>query len=605
MKQIMVRYSHNKPLAVQLDEITREYNKGTWTGLLFHLYSAFPREKELVLLCKEIREMFPSCEAAGTMSAGEIMEGRLMEEGILISALLFETSAIQVFRLDGVKGNEIQIGREVCRILDGVSDIAGAELMFPGTSMNTQYMYEEISKCRPSIRIFGGYPGGHKLNSPEHFIFNADDVMYDSLLLIAYIGKDLHIDVDKTVGWEALGLPFKVTRAAGNHLIELDGRPAAEVYEKFLQIDRKVHNNAEESFEFPLLGRQNGDDRLRSTVHIEEDGSVFLHGFVTVGMDIYLSYGNPSNIVEKANERLEALRHFKPQAILLYSCVVRKTFWEDFVDMEMVPFQKIAPSAGFHTWGEIMRVHETGELAEHNITLLSIAMREGEAPAQKLPKIRVDDSVLKGQASLLKRLTKLVYATMEELQKTHNRLEELNHRLTVMAETDYLTGLYNRGKTEERIRDALKETEGTNEPVSLIMIDIDHFKTINDTFGHQAGDQALVNLGISLKASIDGMAGACAGRWGGEEFFLLLPGTDGETALSAAEKLRKDIENLYQPKIGTMTISLGVITVSGKTDHHMVFRKVDDALYRAKENGRNRIVVAQIKDSSESRSWDI
>ena len=72
-------------------------------------------------------------------------------------------------------------------------------------------------------------------------------------------------------------------------------------------------------------------------------------------------------IVEKANERLETLRRFKPQAILLYSCVVRKTFWEDFVDMEMIPFQKIAPSAGFHTWGEIMRVPETGELAEEGL----------------------------------------------------------------------------------------------------------------------------------------------------------------------------------------------------------------------------------------------
>lgn len=594
MKQIMIRYSDNKPLDVQMEEISREYNKGTWTGLLFHLYSAFPKEKELVLLCKEIRKLFPSCEIAGTMSAGEIMEGRLMEDGTLISALLFETSAIQVFRLDGVKGNEIQIGREVCRILDGVSNIAGAELMFPGTSMNTQFMYEEISKCRPEIHIFGGYPGGHKLNSPEHFIFNDDEVMYDSLLLIAYIGKDLHINVEKTVGWEALGFPFKVTKAAGNHLIELNGRPAAEVYEKFLQIDRKVHNNAEESFEFPLLGRQNGDDRLRSTVHIEEDGSVFLHGFVTNGMDIYLSYGNPSNIVEKANERLETLRRFKPQAILLYSCVVRKTFWEDFVDMEMIPFQKIAPSAGFHTWGEIMRVPETGELAEHNITLLSIAMREGAAPAQDLPVIRVDDSVLKGQASLLKRLTKLVYATMEELQKAHSQLEELNSRLTVMAETDYLTGLYNRGKIEERIRNALAETETTNRPVSLIMIDIDHFKTINDTFGHQAGDHALVDLGISLRSGIEGMAGACAGRWGGEEFFLLLPDTDSKTAVSFAEKLREDTENRRQPIIGRMTISLGVITVSGKTDHHMVFRKVDNALYRAKENGRNRTMTAQL-----------
>ena len=75
----------------------------------------------------------------------------------------------------------------MCRILDGLNDVAGAELMFPGTSMNTQFMYEEISKCSPGISIFGGYPGGHKLNSPEHFIFNDDEVMYDSLLLIAYI----------------------------------------------------------------------------------------------------------------------------------------------------------------------------------------------------------------------------------------------------------------------------------------------------------------------------------------------------------------------------------------------------------------------------------
>ncbi len=593
MKHLMLRYNQTLPMAEQLEEILAESRRLSCSALLFHLYSAVPDEEMLVSLCREIREICPGAEVVGTMSAGEILEGRLMPDGILISALLFEESTVQIHRIDRIKGNETKTGLQVRQIIDNIDYVAGVELIFPGTSVNTQFMYEEISRCKPGVEIFGGYPGGHQLNSPEHFIFNADEVMYDSLLLVAYVGKNLHINVDKTVGWEALGLPFKVTRAEGNHLIEIDGRPSAEVYEKFLQIDRKVHNNAEESFEFPLLARQNGDDRLRSTVHIEEDGSVYLHGFVTEGMDIHLSYGNPSNIVEKANERLEALRHFKPQAVLLYSCVVRKTFWEDFVDMEMIPFQKIAPSAGFHTWGEIMRVQKTGELAEHNITLLSIGMREGEPPAEELPEIRVDDSVLKGQASLLKRLTKLVYATMEELQKAHSQMEELNRRLRVMAETDYLTGLSNRGKTEQLISDALDGTEKTGKPLSLLMVDVDHFKQINDTYGHQAGDYALMALGNQLNACVKKRPGAGAGRWGGEEFFLVLPGTGAAEALEIAEAFRKETEDQRIPTIGRMTVSIGIITVAGKTDRREVFRRVDDALYQAKKEGRNRVRVSE------------
>ncbi len=594
MKHLMFGYDQKRPLEEQLKETMDTFRALSCRSLIFHLYSAFSDEESLVSLCRQIRDLCPEAAVVGTMSAGEILEGRLMPDGILISALLFEESVVQVFRLNGIKGREVEVGLQVRQLIDSVENAVGAELMFPGTSVNTRIMYEEISRCRPGVEIFGGYPGGHQLNSPEHYVFNAEGTMYDSLLLIVYAGENLHINVDKTVGWEALGLPFKVTKADGNHLIELDGRPSAEVYEKFLQIDRKVHNNAEESFEFPLLARQNGDDRLRSTVHIEEDGSVYLHGFVTEGMDIHLSYGNPSNIVEKANIRLEALRHFRPQAILLYSCVVRKTFWEDFVDMEMVPFQKIAPSAGFHTWGEIMRVHDTGELAEHNITLLSIGMREGEPPAEELPEIRVDDSVLKGQASLLKRLTKLVYATMEELQKAHNQMQELNRRLTVMAETDYLTGLYNRGKTEQIITEALDGTEKTGSPLSLIMVDIDHFKQINDTYGHHVGDCALMNLGNDMNACVKGRKGAAAGRWGGEEFFIVLPDTGAEEALKIAEDFRQQTERERIPSVGRMTVSLGVITVAGKTDRRDVFRRVDDALYRAKKEGRNRVCVSAV-----------
>ena len=481
-----------------------------------------------------------------------------------------------------VRGREAEVGVEVRAYLDAIPELKGAELLFPGTETDTQQMFAEISRCRGDIAIFGGYPGGHKLNTQEHFIFDADGAMYDAMLVITYAGKDLHLDVDKSIGWNTLGMPFKVTKAEGKHLIELDGRPAAEVYEKFIQIDRKKHNNAEDAFEFPLLARDAGEDRLRSTVHIEEDGSVWLHGFVTEGMDIHLTYGDPTHIVETVNQRLDALRRFKPQAVLLYSCVVRKTFWEDFVDMEMEPFGRMCPTCGFHTWGEVMRNMKTGVLGENNITMLSIGMREGEPSAEDLPELRINDTVLQGQASVLKRLTRLVYATMDELQKAQGQLK-------YMAERDALTGIYNRGKTEALINEAL---EAPGRPVSLVMADIDYFKAVNDTYGHDVGDAVLRDIAALFTRAIEGREGALAGRWGGEEFFVVLPGMAEDEAMDFAERLRITVSAHDLAGAGHLTISQGVVTARGGEDRKWVYKQVDDALYRAKEMGRDRVVGA-------------
>ena len=585
MKQMLVEIDRNAPAAGQLTDIIEEYRTGNYKNILFHIFSGVADEEGLVQLAQEIGKLFETKLVVGTMSAGEIKDGRMIEQGVLVSAILFERSDVSILRMDGVKGNETAIGKRVREFLDAVPDLKAAELLFPGTEMDTEHMYAEISLCRGDIDIFGGYPGGHKLNSPEHFIFDGTGAMYNTMLVVTYAGKDLHFDMDKSIGWIALGMPFKVTKAEGKHLIELDGKPAAEVYEKFLQIDRKKHNNAEEAFEFPLMAVQNGEERLRSVVHIEEDGSFWLHGFVKEGMHIHLTYGDPTNIVGIVNERLEAMRKFKPQVIFLYSCVVRKTFWEDFVDMEMKPFAKLCSTCGFHTWGEILRNSRTGELDENNITMLSIGMREGDAPAKDLPQVRVDDTVLQGQASVLRRLTRLVSTTMEELQKAHNRL-------TYLAERDAMTGLYNRGKMEQLIEKALQRG-GT---ASLVMIDLDFFKRVNDRNGHDIGDTVLRETAGIFQESIRDCPDAQIGRWGGEEFFILLPQVDEENAAAFAENLRRAVDAHGFTTVGHLTISQGVITVHDYKDQKQVYIHVDDALYRAKKAGRNRVEQAPSLD---------
>ena len=594
MKQILTQLTGSRPVAVEMAGVIREYGSGAYKNLLLHVFSGESGHDKLVSVCRELSACCGTELVVGTMSAGEILNGRLMEQGILVSALLFCETDVRILRFDGVRGREAETGRTICRTLDDIPLLKGAELLLPGTEVDTMPLFLEIEKCRRDIRIFGGFAGGHALNAPEHFIFDAGGVMNNSMLVVTFAGESLHIDAAKSIGWEPLGMPFHVTRADGRHLVELDGRPAAEIYEKYLQIDRSKHNNAEDAFEFPMLAMSGGDARLRSISRIGEDGSMDLHGFVTEGMEMQLSYGDPTAIVEAVNRRLDALRRFRPEAILLYSCVVRKTFWESFVDMEMIPFAEIAPAGGFHTWGEILREAHTGELVEHNITLLSIGMREGDAPGGELPSVRIDDTVLRGQASLLKRLTRLVYTTMDELQKVHSSLSLLNQKLTVMAERDALTGLYNRGRIEDMINAALEQSAADGREVSLIMADLDHFKRVNDTFGHNAGDDVLRRVAEIMRSVTADRAGACVGRWGGEEFFILLPDTGEADAMATATRLKDAVAAYLFPDVHRLTVSLGVITVRGARDKRDVYTSVDDALYAAKVAGRNRVVQAPV-----------
>lgn len=154
---------------------------------------------------------------------------------------------------------------------------------------------------------------------------------------------------------------------------------------------------------------------------------------------------------------------------------------------------------------------------------------------------------------------------------------------------DGLTGLYNHACCFQRLEAELERFERYGTPVSLMMIDIDDFKTINDTFGHPEGDRVLADLGAALdKHTRD--ADICC-RYGGEEFAVILPSTGAQEAAALAERLRAGIEQC-RPGQRLVTVSIGVATCSADARSATeVVMKADAALYRAKEGGKNRVVV--------------
>ncbi|KNZ40319.1 sensor domain-containing diguanylate cyclase [Acetobacterium bakii] len=178
---------------------------------------------------------------------------------------------------------------------------------------------------------------------------------------------------------------------------------------------------------------------------------------------------------------------------------------------------------------------------------------------------------------------------MELLAVSRDITEKVKMRREIkkLSETDKLTQLYNRVKLDAELEHQLKRTKNSTAVFGLIMIDIDNFKQINDSFGHLAGDAVLVELAELFKTSI--RPADIVGRWGGEEFMVILPDTDEKVAVELAETIRKEVSENRFPKQEGITISLGVSVFSDDASVDTIIFRADQALYRAKNNGRNQV----------------
>lgn len=179
------------------------------------------------------------------------------------------------------------------------------------------------------------------------------------------------------------------------------------------------------------------------------------------------------------------------------------------------------------------------------------------------------------------------------VEASHRRAFAFELALHHDARTDSLTSLNNRRAMQERGRVELKRATRTKTPVSVILCDLDHFKNINDRYGHEAGDSALCHVAAVLRDAL--RETDALGRWGGEEFIVLLPATAAPGAFEVAERMRIAIETTNFAGVdGGTTISLGVATSQSLEDPGMewdlLMKEADQRLYRAKHEGRNRTV---------------
>lgn len=213
-------------------------------------------------------------------------------------------------------------------------------------------------------------------------------------------------------------------------------------------------------------------------------------------------------------------------------------------------------------------------------------------------KLRAQQRILELQRAANEELEARVRERTHALEQAKQELEKLNGELAALSVTDALTQLANRRHFDTVIAEEASRSKRTQMPLSLVLLDIDHFKHINDTYGHPFGDECLRQVSQVIRCYAQ-RAGDLAARYGGEEFALVLPVTDIEQASVLAEQIRSAIEALqlaYQGKPVPVTASLGVSTLAfGLQDTPaQLIEAADSALYRAKRNGRNQIATESL-----------
>ena len=174
------------------------------------------------------------------------------------------------------------------------------------------------------------------------------------------------------------------------------------------------------------------------------------------------------------------------------------------------------------------------------------------------------------------------------------RVKELQDRLRSMSRTDALTGLANRRHLQEHLLGASASTERHNMVLGLLMIDVDHFKSVNDTYGHDSGD-------VVLRVVAERVSAGCrvedfVGRWGGEEFLVIAPLTDAEGLSMLGDRIRETIARgeVELPTGDRLTVTASIGGAAGRGDPDSLLRAADAALYEAKDAGRNRVVVTDL-----------
>ena len=592
MRQFQFPYENEDKFVNSLRKIKQWCNSSVTSSVLFQIYTYTLNRPKVETVCAIIEKEMPDSYIIGCSTSGNILFGDYCFSEVVVVCTVFEyfTTKLKLLQFPINPENANEVANSLIREVEVTPWCKCVMCYTTMRGISTSDFCDELKNLPDHIQFFGGGAMNIDMNSNYAFVFSSVGTVSDHSIVFALMGgEDFNVESTYLTGWKPLGRNLLVTKAKGPVLYELEGKPAYETYYKYLNIKNDEHF-FKNTLEFPFFYEHNGINILRAPTAAMEDGSLIMTADMEENVKARIAYGDPWTILKNVDEEALKLKDFIPEALFVFSCAARKTFWgEEEAGKETKPFQSLAPTSGFYTSGEFLRTN--GNVNQHNVTLVIAAMREGKRNLDKIPEAELNEQEFSGSVSMINRLATFIQAATEEL-------EEANEQLRLAAIIDGLTQVYNRREIQRRIIEEVDEANKAYNSGSagkencLIMMDIDDFKHVNDAYGHQKGDEVLQKLAEMMKTiATQNVPGSSVGRWGGEEFMILLPDTGVKKASVIAELLRVNFQTIDFGEAPSQTISVGVTQMISNEDPDTYCMRVDTALYQGKRNGKNQVVI--------------
>jgi len=532
-------------------------------NILVQIFSGVVDEKRSLDLSSSIKKLLPNANIIGTTTSGEICSGKVYAKTVTISFTVFENTVVRSnfyslddsFKLEDVENDLIR------------DDTKALIIFSDGLKSDAEKLLKDIYTFKQKIVIAGGRAGDNN-EFKKTYIFDEKNYSEDGCVIATLSSQELIVNNDYILNWTPIGKDMTVTKAENNILYELDGMPILDVYRKYLG-DDVIQNLPASAMEFPLIVKKDSIYVARDPIVKMEDDSLMFAGNFEEGDNVRFSFGNIEDISGDVGGYFTEFSKFPAESIFVYSCSARKALMGGKLNDELNMLESLASTAGFCTYGEYFHTSNIVELL--NVTTTFLALSESPTVQKRVLKESKSNDV----DVVKKALTHLVKVTTQELEhiSTH----------------DSLTAIYNRVEYLKRVSLKIKGAQRYKESFGLILIDIDHFKLVNDNYGHSAGDDVLKKLAEIFVYNV--REDDLVARWGGEEFIIIVNYATVRVLEKLAKKLQTKIAESDFSPIPRLTVSFGLsVYIDGDTEETL-FKRVDNALYTAKQGGRNRYIV--------------
>lgn len=393
----------------------------------------------------------PKSVVIGTCAEGQILNGSILTEGTGVLISCFDSTILVPLKAKVRAGREAEAGRELSASLASCRELKAALLLAPLLNIDASAFLSGLRETEASLPLFGG--GGGREPSGTSSIFLNGEVLSQSVACVALCGEELQLKIENLFEWKPLGPEISLDLVEGGRIKRIDGLPAFDFYRKRLSVTRE-----EDIFllEFPLLIERGKALLARNPVTVEPRGEVRIGADAFSGEKARLGYLDINALSVRIAAAEDSLSAFCPEAIFLYSCVCRHFTLQDENEMEILPFQALAPTAGVFTFGEFCQTSEGPQL--QNSSEVVVALREG--PPEPRPREAGEPAFLDLRRERHIRFTSHVFgfigALTERIEAANAVLSARNEELK-SANAKLQAEIAERLKAEERAEAAAAE----------------------------------------------------------------------------------------------------------------------------------------------------